>query len=123
MTSREIREYDQAVRKLKGAQCTLADLGARFLALGENEPTIRMLAALCGFDIVIAGYELINLSQVYVTARSASELRRKVEKALDAINAALAMSRHQSHNELTKIRLEPMRLRKRDSKQAAWNPF
>jgi hypothetical protein len=110
VTSREIREYDEAVRKLRNADRMFADLGARFLALGESEPLIRALAVFFGLDIVLAGRELINLSQAYAAATSNDELRHEVEKALRAIGAALASSHHQSSNGLIKIRLEPMRL-------------
>jgi hypothetical protein len=111
VTSLEIHEYDQAVRNVRNAQRGFADIGARFLALGESEPTIRTLMASFGFDIVSAGHELINLSQVYAASRSASEFHHDVEEALDTINAALAISRRNSRNEITRIRLEPICLR------------
>ena len=110
ITSREIREYDQAVRNVRSAQHTLADLGARCLALSESEPSIRTLMALFGFDIVQAGHELINLSLVYATAGCHREFHHQIGAAFAATNAALAASRCHSHNGLIKIRLEPMYL-------------
>ena len=112
ISSREIREYDQAVRNVREAQRTFSDLGAQLLALGESEPTIRILMALFGLDIALAGHELINLSEVYATAKTDSdELRHAIEKALHATSTALAVSGRLSDNGLIKIRLEPMYLR------------
>ena len=64
-------------------------------------------------DIVLAGNELIKLSQVYAAAKSDSgELRQAIEGARIAASYALAPSRPRSGgDELTKIRLEPMYLR------------
>jgi hypothetical protein len=112
VSSLEIRRYDQTVGNLRNAQRIFADLGARFLALGESEPTVRALMTLFGLDIVMAGQELTHLSQVYAAARSDSdEFRREIDEAVLAINAALALSRYHSRDALTKIRLEPMCLR------------
>lgn len=109
ISSREIREYDQAVRNVRDAQRTFSDLGARLLALGESEPTIRILMALFGLDMVLAGHELIHLSEIYATAKTDSDdLRRAIEEAHDATGAALAATRRLSGNNLIKIRLEPM---------------
>jgi hypothetical protein len=41
VSSREIREYDQAVRNVRQAQRIFRDLGSRMLAFGENEPAAR----------------------------------------------------------------------------------
>ncbi len=109
-TSREIRAYDQAVRDVRTAQYTFADLGARFLAFGENEPTICALMALIGFDIARAGHELIDLSQIYVNARCDSEFHHQIGDAFAATTAALTTSRCHTQNDMIKIRLEPMRL-------------
>src|SRR5579872_6872799 len=57
VSSRQIREYDQAARNVRLAQRTFADLGAQLLAFSESEPTVRALMALCGLDTVLAGYE------------------------------------------------------------------
>jgi hypothetical protein len=109
VTSQEIRGYDQAVRNLRNAQRIFADLGARFLALSESEPTVRTIMALFGLDLAAAGHELINLSQIYATTTGDSDqFRRAIDQAIQAIQAALAVSRHHSHDALIKIRLEPM---------------
>ena len=111
ISSREIREYDQAVRNVREAQRTFSDLGAQLLALGESEPTIRILMALFGLDIALAGHELINLSEVFAMAKTdGGQLRREIKRALHATGMALAVSRRRSRNDVTKIRLEPMRL-------------
>jgi hypothetical protein len=112
VSSRQIREHDQAVRNVREAQRTLDDLGTKLLAFSESEPTVCGLMALCGLDIVSAGYELIHLSRVYATAKiDSDELRHSIETAHHAIGRALAVSRRPSSDDLIKIRLEPMYLR------------
>lgn len=112
VSSRAIHDYDQAVAKVRQAQRTFSELGAQFLVLSESEPTIRVLMALFGLDIVLAGRALINLSEVYATAKTDSvELRHEIERALQAASAALAVARRTSRNDLTKIQLEPIYLR------------
>lgn len=113
VSSREIRAYDQAVRNLREAQRSFADLGTQFFALAESDPAIRFLMVLFGLDLLQAGHELIKLSDVYAAATiDSEELRRAIERALEATSTALAASRSHSGNDLTKIRLEPMYLRK-----------
>src|SRR5579864_3329053 len=91
VSSRQIREYDQAARNVRQAQRTLADLGSQLLAFSESEPTIRVLMALCGLDPVLAGHELINLAEVYAAAKPDSdEFRHAIEKARQATLTALA---------------------------------
>ncbi|WP_298254877.1 hypothetical protein [Bradyrhizobium sp.] len=112
VSSREIRCYDEAVRNVRHAQGTFAELGAQLLAFAESEPTIRALMALCGLDIVLAGHELIKLSEIYAAAKiDSDELRRAIEGVRQATLTALAASRQLSGNGLIKIRLEPMGLR------------
>ena len=112
VSSRDIREYDEAARNVRHAQRTFAELGAQLLAFGESEPTVRTLMALCGLDIVLAGHELTNLSEIYAAAKIDSDERRHaIEKARQATIVALAASRQLSGNGLIKIRLEPMGLR------------
>jgi hypothetical protein len=111
-TSQAIREYDRAVRNVREAQAVFRDLGAQLLALGEREPTGRILMSLLGLNIVVAGHALINLSEIYATATIDGEaIRHELEKALHATRTALAASRRPSRNSLIKIRLEPMNLR------------
>jgi hypothetical protein len=113
VSSQQIREHDLAARNVRQAQLTFADLGARLVALRETEPTICAMMTLCGLDIVLAGHELIRLSQVYALARSDSgERRQAIEGAYHAAIDTLTLSRRRSGgDELTKIRLEPMYLR------------
>jgi hypothetical protein len=119
VTSREIRCHDEAARNVRHAQHTFAELGAQLLAFGESEPTVRGLIALCGFDIVLAGHELINLSEIYGAAKIDSDgLRRAIEAARRAAMTALAASRQLSGDGLIKIRLEPMGLRDAASPRA-----
>ena len=111
VSSRQIRAHEEAARNVRQAQRTFADLGAGLLAFGESEPTIRVLMAVCGLDVVRAGYELISLSEVYATAKiDSDELRRAIEEAHQATMTALAASRRLSNDGLTRIRLEPMHL-------------
>ena len=109
ISSREIREYDQAVRNARAAQRTFGDLGAQLLVFSENEPAVRMVMAWFGVNIAQAGRELINLSEIYASAKTDSdELRREIEKAFRATRAALAAFRRPSRDALIRIRLEPM---------------
>jgi len=111
ISSREIREYDRAVRNTKVAQLTFFDLGTKLLALSENEPTLRIVMASFGLNISVAAHELINLSEVYAIAKTGSkELRHEIEQALCATSVALAASPRHSRNDLLNLQLEPMYL-------------
>ncbi len=111
ITSREIREYDQAVRRAKEAQCTFRDLGVRLLLLSETETAIRALIRLLGLDIERAGRELIHLSEIYATATTDSEgLRREIAKSVLSTCAALAACRDRPRDNLVKLQVEPMNL-------------
>ena len=124
VSSRQIREHDQTVQNVRQAWRTFAELGAQLLAFSESEPTVRALMALCGLDTVLAGHELINLSEIYAAARiDSDELRRAIEEAHYAASNALAGSRrHSGGDELTKIRLEPMYLRDSASSRQRMRP-
>src|SRR5690349_14829480 len=112
ITSQEIRDYDRAVQNLRNIERIFADLGARFLSLSESEPNIRNLMKMVGLDTVLAGNELINLSQVYASARTNSgEVRNEIANSLQSTSTALNASRCGSRDGLIKIRLEPMHLR------------
>jgi len=112
ISTRAIHEYDQAARNVREARGTFRDLGTQLLALSESEPIIRILMNLLGLNIVMAGHELINLSEVYATATTEGDgIRHEIEEAFHATNIALAASRRLSRNSLIKIRLEPMVLR------------
>jgi hypothetical protein len=112
VSSREIRAYDQAMQNVREAERTFAELGDRLLAFCESEPTIRTLMALGGVDIVLAGHELISLSQTYAAAKiDSGKLRCAIEEAHQAARCALAVPQRRSgDDELTKIRIEPMHL-------------
>jgi hypothetical protein len=112
ISSRQIREYDAAVKNVRAARRTFRDLGTDLLAFSENEPAIRKLTASLGMNIAQAGYELINLSEIYSLAKTDSdELRRDIERGFRAVSAALMASRDPSRDDLIKIHLEPMYLR------------
>lgn len=111
ISSREIHEYDQAVRNVREAQRTFSGLGMLLLAVSENEPIVRVVMALFGLNMVLAGQKLIKLSEVYATARTDSdELRHEIEKAVRAASHALRTSSRGSSDDLTRIRPEPMYL-------------
>ena len=123
VSSRQIRDHDEAARNVRQAQHTFAGLGAQLLSFGENEPTVRALMALCGLDTVLAGYELINLAEAYATAKTdGDEFRHAIEKARQATMNALAASRPLSGDRLIKIRLEPMCLRDAASSRPRKSP-
>lgn len=125
VSSQQIREHDWATQNVRRAQLTFADLGAQLVALSETELTICALMALCGLDIALAGHEMIHLSQVYAGAKSdGAALRSTIEEAHLAACRALTASRMRSGgDELTKIRIEPMRLRDAwDRKRPAERP-
>jgi hypothetical protein len=113
VSSQQIREHDWAMRNIRAAQLTFGDLGAQLIAFGETEPTLCALMTLCGQDVVLAGHELINLSQVYAAAKSdGEEVRQAIDEAHHAAVCAVTGSRRRSDgDDLIRIRLEPMYLR------------
>ena len=112
ISTQAIHEYDQAARNVREAQSTFRDLGTQLLALSESEPTISIMMNLLGLNVVLAGHELIKLSEVYATATTDRDgIRHEIEEAFHAASIALAASRRLSRNSLMKIRLEPMVLR------------
>jgi hypothetical protein len=111
VSSLEIRRHDQALRNVRQAGRTFAALGIRLLAFGESEPTVCILLALCGLDVLLAGHELINLADAYAAAKiDNDEHRRAIEQAHQATMTALAGSRRLSGDGLISIRFEPMNL-------------
>jgi hypothetical protein len=111
-SSLEIRKHDQASRNVRQAGRTFAALGIQLLAFGESEPTVCILLALCGLDVLLAGHELINLADAYAAAKiDSDEHRRAIKQAHQATTTALAGSRRLSGDGLISIRLEPMNLR------------
>ena len=94
VSSREIREYNQAVRNVREAQRIFRDLGSQLLAFGENEPAARNALAAIGLNLVAAGGGLIRLSVAYSRLDAdRAVLRNQIEKALRLTDAAPVASR------------------------------
>jgi hypothetical protein len=111
-TSQAIHEHEQAVRNLRGALAAFYNLGTRLLAIGESEPSVRILMRLLGFNVVQAGHALIALSRTCAIAGiDSDENRRAIGRALHATRIALGAARPRSRDELFNIRVEPMDLR------------
>ena len=110
-TSQAIHEHDRAVRNLRGALVAFHDLGTRLLSIGENEPAVRILMSLLGFNVVRAGRALVALSRACAMAGiDSDENRRAIGWALHATRIALGTFRPRSNDELCNIHLEPMYL-------------
>ena len=102
VSSREIREYDQAIRKVKEAQRIFSNLGSQLLAFGENESVICAAMGFFGFKIAAAGSGLISLSEAYSQADSdRAGLINEIKKALRLIGPAPTSSRRTQRNYLT----------------------
>jgi hypothetical protein len=100
VSSRQIREYDQAVRNVREAQRAFRNLGFQLLAFGENEPATCNALGLLGFNLVAAGSELIKLSEAYPgpdTDRAG--LQNQIKRALGVTDAVPAASRQRSQRE------------------------
>ena len=83
VSSREIREYDEAMRNLRQAQCIFRELGSQLLAFGENEPVAANAAASIGLNSAAAGSALIGLSVSYSRPDTdRAGLRNQIENAL-----------------------------------------
>jgi hypothetical protein len=83
VTSREIREYEETMRKLREAQRILHDLGSQLLAFCESESIICAAIRLFGLDLLAAGHGLNQLAEAYSQpGRERSSLRHRVENAL-----------------------------------------
>jgi hypothetical protein len=103
VTSREIREYDQAVRNVREAQRIFRNLGFRLLAFGENEPATRNALGFLGLNLVTAGSDLIKLSEAYPRPDTdRAGLQNQIKAALGVADAAPAASRQrpQRQNEI-----------------------
>ena len=82
-TSREIQEYDVALKSVREAQRILRDLGSQMLAFGESEPAACKAIAPLGYDPIAAGRSLIGLSNTYDRyGVDRADFRNKIEKAL-----------------------------------------
>lgn len=83
VSSREIHEYDQAMRNVRQAQGIFRDLGSQLLAFGENEPIAANAVASIGLNPVAAGSALIGLSMGYSRPDTdRAGLRNQIENAL-----------------------------------------
>ena len=123
VSSREIREYDQAVRNLREAQRIFRDLGSQMLAFGENEPAARNTLAAMGLDLLAAGGGLIELSVAYSQPDgNRAGLRNQIEKALRLTNTVPASSRQRSrHNNAIEYQTNFVFLRNSDQKASNLN--
>lgn len=123
VTSQAIHEHDLAVRNRRAAESMFCDLGMRLLALGESEPTVRILLNFFGFNVVLAGHAVIRLSQVYAAATiDSKENRQAIARAIQESRIALGACRPQSRGDLTNIRLEPIHLREVPYRQSRKRP-
>jgi hypothetical protein len=95
VSSREINEYDRAVRNIRNAQRIFRDLGSQLLAFGENEPAACNTMAAIGLNPVAAGSSLIELSMAYSQPSvDRAGLRSQIERALRLTDAAPAAAQH-----------------------------
>ncbi len=100
VSSLEIREYGHAVRNVREAQRVFSNLGFRLLAFGENEPATRHALGLLGFNLVVAGSELIKLSEAYPRPDTdRAGLQNQIKRALGVTDAALAPTRRHPQRE------------------------
>jgi hypothetical protein len=91
ITSREINEYDQAVRNVREAQRIFRELGYQLLAFGENEPAACNALATIGLRPVAAGSRLIELSAAYSRpSMDRIDICGQIERALGLTGAAPA---------------------------------
>jgi hypothetical protein len=116
-TSQAIHEHELAVRHLRGALVAFHQLGTRLLAIGESEPSVRIVMSLLGLDVMRAGRALVALSRACAVAGiDSAENRRSIGRALHVTCIALGAFRARSHDGLCNIRLEPMHLHEAHSR-------
>jgi len=95
ITSREINEYDQAVRNVREAQRIFRELGYQLLAFGENEPAACNAISAMGFNPVGAGSCLIEFSVAYSQPNvDRVGLRGEIERALRLTHATPTAADH-----------------------------
>jgi hypothetical protein len=100
VSSRQIREYDQAVRNVREARRIFRNFGFQLLAFGENEPATRNALGLLGFNLVAAGSELIKLSEAYPRPdTNRAGLQNQIKRALGVTDASPAASRQRPQRE------------------------
>ena len=86
VSSREIHEYDQAMRNAREAQRIFSKLGSQLLSFSENEPGA---CKAFGLNPLVAGSGLVRLSAAY-SRRDTDRgvLCNQIEKALRLTDAA-----------------------------------
>jgi len=110
VSSREIREHDQAMRNVREAQRIFHDLGSQLLAFGENERAACIAMGLFGLNIIPAGRGLIDLSDAYSRPEiDRAGLRDEVEKAM-RISVIAPTSRRPQLDSLIEFQTQSMRL-------------
>ena len=83
VSSRDIHEYDEAMRSVRHAQSIFHELGSRLLAFGENEPIAANALASIGLHPATAGSALIGLSLGYCRPDfDRAGFRNQIESAL-----------------------------------------
>lgn len=97
VTSQQIREYDEAVRKLREGKRIFRDLGSQLLAFRESEPTLCAMIRLFGLDIVAAGKRLNDLAETCSQpGPERLRLRHDIENAL-RVTAPTRRGRRSNH--------------------------
>jgi hypothetical protein len=94
VSSRDIHEYDEAMRNVREAQRVFNELGSELLAFSENEAAACKAVAVLGLNLVAAGSGLVRLSVAY-SRRDTDRvgLCNQIEKALRLTDAAPGASR------------------------------
>jgi hypothetical protein len=94
VSSRQIAEYDAAVKTLRTSQRALGELGSRLLAFGESEPVACGAVAAFGMNPVSAGSDLIAFSMLDPGPDvDRNGLRQALRKALRVGGAMRAFAR------------------------------
>jgi hypothetical protein len=89
VTSRQISEYNHAMRTVREVQRAFRDLGYQLLAFVENEPAAYNVLALAGLDVAEAGNRLIELARSYSELHiDRADLRLQIKKALRSTASA-----------------------------------
>jgi hypothetical protein len=94
VSSRDIHEYDQAMRNVREAQRVFSELGSELLAFSENEAAACKAVAVLGLNLIAAGSGLVRLSVAYSRRDpDRAGLCNQIEKALRLTDAAPRASR------------------------------
>jgi hypothetical protein len=94
VTSREIHEYDEAMRSAREAQRVFSTLGSKLLAFSENEPAACSAMASFGFNSAAAGSDLVRLSVAFSRSDfDRARLCNQIKKSLRLTDPAHGTSR------------------------------